>query len=482
MKAHALLRPAKILRSSSNTHETDLGEINRLDRELWDCFKHKFLMQSSLTRSLVSFQANKNRATYRWYKYKEAFSAALVEYLLQRYEIVAGNILDPFAGSGTALFVASALGLNAEGIELLPIGQQLIATKKLLESDFSADDIAALKSWSATHPWERSETTYSLPELRITKGAYPEQTRRAIEKYIATLQQENEHVQAVLRFALLCVLEAISYTRKDGQYLRWDHRSGRRQGQKIFDKGPILSFEKAICDKIDEIVFDQLNPQGAMGLFPIANLQGGVHLYNGSCLEIMPTLPDDSYDAVITSPPYCNRYDYTRTYALELALLGVDSQELINLRQQMLSCTVENRAKDLLHINPRWTTAIAAADQQPLLQEILKYLYDQKAQGVLNNNGIPRMIKGYFYEMACVIAECARVMKAGATLIMVNDNVRYAGASISVDMILSDMAERLGFDVENILVLPNGKGNSSQQMGEHGREPLRKCVYVWRKG
>jgi hypothetical protein len=34
---------------------------------------------------------------------------------------------------------------------------------------------------------------------------------------------------------------------------------------------------------------------------------------------------------------------------------------------------------------------------------------------------------------------------------------------------------------ENILVLPNGKGNSSQQMGEHGREALRKCVYVWRK-
>jgi len=30
-------------------------------------------------------------------------------------------------------------------------------------------------------------------------------------------------------------------------------------------------------------------------------------------------------------------------------------------------------------------------------------------------------------------------------------------------------------------VLPNGKGNSSQQMGEHGREELRKCVYVWRK-
>ena len=91
------------------------------------------------------------------------------------------------------------------------------------------------------------------------------------------------------------------------------------------------------------------------------------------------------------------------------------------------------------------------------------------------------MVRGYFYEMACIIAECARVLKPQAPLFMVNDNVRYAGASISVDMILSDFAEKLGFSVENILVLPDGKGNSSQQMGVHGREPLRKCVYVWRK-
>ncbi len=88
---------------------------------------------------------------------------------------------------------------------------------------------------------------------------------------------------------------------------------------------------------------------------------------------------------------------------------------------------------------------------------------------------------GYFYEMACVIFESARVLKSGAPLIMVNDNVRYAGASISVDIILSEIAEQLGFMVEQILVLPNGKGNSSQQMGAHGRDALRKCVYLWRK-
>jgi hypothetical protein len=64
---------------------------------------------------------------------------------------------------------------------------------------------------------------------------------------------------------------------------------------------------------------------------------------------------------------------------------------------------------------------------------------------------------------------------------MVNDNVRYAGASISIDLLLSDIAAKIGFQIEEISVLSVGKGNSSQQMGVHGREPLRKCVYQWRK-
>ena len=66
-------------------------------------------------------------------------------------------------------------------------------------------------------------------------------------------------------------------------------------------------------------------------------------------------------------------------------------------------------------------------------------------------------------------------------MLMVNDNVRYSGVGISVDLILSAIAEKIGFKIENIFILPQEKGNSSQQMGEHGRSPLRKGVYAWRK-
>jgi DNA modification methylase len=252
-------------------------------------------------------------------------------------------------------------------------------------------------------------------------------------------------------------------------------------GAKAFDKGHIPGFDEAIVKKLSEIISDLPNAQYSRDLFQPLAPPLEVALHSGSCLELMPGFDSNFYDCIMTSPPYCNRYDYTRTYALELALLGVDEAGLVALRQAMLSCTVENRAKDLISLNSAWKPAIDAADGHELLQAILSYLESEKRLDHLNNDGIPRMVRGYFYEMACVIAECARVLKPGAPLLMVNDNVRYAGASISVDIILSEIAEKLGFFAETILVLPNGKGNSSQQMGQHGRAALRKCVYIWRK-
>ena len=37
----------------------------------------------------------------------------------------------------------------------------------------------------------------------------------------------------------------------------------------------------------------------------------------------LPKLNSQIIEGVVTSPPYCNRYDYTRTYALEMNYLGL---------------------------------------------------------------------------------------------------------------------------------------------------------------
>jgi DNA modification methylase len=321
-----------VISNASPQYLRRLREIMQLDTELAQDFNGRLCKQPALNRQIVSFQANKERPGYRWYKYKEAFSASLVEYLLLNYPVPPGPILDPFAGMGTTLFASSSLGFDSDGIELLPIGQQIIQTRLALKK-LSNPNRAALQRWLDEQPWKHSRFKVALPVLRITKGAYPPQTLVDIERFIGAWQAEKKEVQHVLRFALLCVLESVSFTRKDGQYLRWDHRSGRREGLNDFNKGRILPFDEAISNKLREILIDSVRTT-AVQLFADEVRPGIIKLIPGSCLDVLPSLSDGTYSAIITSPPYCNRYDYTRTYALELAALDVDEIEWVQLISQ----------------------------------------------------------------------------------------------------------------------------------------------------
>lgn len=190
-----------------------LSEIAYLDQQLERRFSNRMFVEPALSRSLVSFQANKSKPTYRWYKYKEGFSASLVEYLLNRWQVRAGRILDPFAGSGTALFVASDLGIDADGIELLPVGWQIVQAREMAERGLDDDTLARLRWWRETSPWKSAGERVPIAELRITQGAYPPETKAAIERYLGAIRAEQPPVQTLLRFALLCVLEAVSYTK-----------------------------------------------------------------------------------------------------------------------------------------------------------------------------------------------------------------------------------------------------------------------------
>ena len=469
----------------SNAGIDNSTALDLLQKEIKDSdtlHRDLFFLNPSLGRRIVSFQANRSAPIYRLFKYKEGFSAALVEYLIDYLNLEDGPILDPFSGTGTTSIVSASRSILSTGIELLPIGSLIANARAEIMSGMSKYTIDTLHSWSENRPWEECSEPKELLTLRITNGAYPEETEYRIRQYLSSIwKAETPQARMILLFALCSILEEVSYTRKDGQYLRWDFRSNRRSGKRPFNKGSIMSFEGAIGSKLDSIIADAHSTH-YLELFRQDRFsKHNVDFREGSCLDEMMNLEDSAYEAVITSPPYCNRYDYTRTYALELAVLGIDEQHLIDLRQSMLSCTVENRAKDLLSMNPDWEPVLDYCENHSTLSAILGYLYDLKSKRQLNNNGIPRMVEGYFNEMACVIYECSRVLRQEGYVAMVNDNVRYAGVPIPVDTILSDIAEHCGMKVDNIMILPTGKGNSSQQMGEHGRSALRKCVYIWKK-
>ena len=359
----------------------------------------------------------------------------------------------------------------------MPVGVLMAQAVTIAANGLSATEFrdAGLQAISAIEDSGLDTGAEGFPHLPITAGAFPTETDTklgSLRRHIDDVPRRD--LRLMLETAALSVLEAVSYTRKDGQYLRWDHRSPRTLRGHV-DKGPIWGLGHALSERFRQMEED---------IAPLKSLYGNQEptYIEGSSLYRLKELPSNSFDMVMTSPPYANRYDYTRTYALELAWLGYDRNRLSRLRQEMLTATVENKPKlERLRAEYADSSAVQVASElfgnEEALQEILDILRHHSRN--LSNPNIVRLIEGYFFEMALVIIELSRVVHAGGTVIMVNDNVQYHGEEVPVDLILSDFAESCGFRCEKILILPTGKGNSSQQMGRFGRKELRKCVYWW---
>ena len=443
---------------------------------LYERFKSRIHVSPILTRQLVSYQGNKNTPGLRWLKYKEGFSSRLVQLLLD--EAQATRVLDPFSGSGTSVLTACGMGLSATGIEIMPVGN-LAARAIAVASNFT--DTRALRCAGSdlldAIAADSFDEKYLFPHVTITEHAFPVSTEHDLARAREFIDGVDDTALAtILTLACVSVLEEISYTRKDGQFLRWDPQSGRPVSHRLH-KESIPSLSYALGRRLDEIVTD----------IPVLRRKyGGAEpcFIDGSSLTILKELPSSSFDAVITSPPYANRYDYTRTYALELAYLGYGVPHFKDLRQALLTATVENKSKrDVLEEqygqDELFLRAASMADAQDALQEVLHTLRSNIK--MLSNPSVVGLVENYFTEMAVIIGELGRLLEVGGSIFMVNDNVQYHGEEVPVDLILSDFAERSGFRCEAIWTLTRGKGNSSQQMGRFGRQELRKCVYRWVK-
>jgi len=159
------------------------------------------------------------------------------------------------------------------------------------------------------------------------------------------------------------------------------------------------------------------------------------------------------------------RYDYTRTYALELCFHFVHNfEELKAIRFGILRSHIESKIRK------------DKTPPHPVIKKVVELLRRKK----LNNPKIPSMITTYFIGMQKVIAEWFKVLAPGAKIAMVVDNVRFEGELIPVDLVLSVMAVEAGFKVKEIIVA-RYRGNSSQQMKKYGRVPVRESIVIWER-
>lgn len=395
--------------------------------------------------SLISPARDRNEPVYNWHAFKHSYSKNLVEKLVGDFNLAKGSwVLDPFCGGGTTLLACRELGINSTGFDILPFSVFLSNVK--VRSYDPRELRRQLKSLSKKNG--PASKNVSLPDIAIVDKAFSEGVKKellSLRHKIETIH--NPEVRDFYMLGLLSILESVSNTSKSGGFLRITKR-------KVSGKDVLSKYLSRIEAMINDVEKFNSNLK-----FPSTKAYAEIS-------DSRQLSTQRKYDAIITSPPYPNRHDYTRIYGLEMIFNFIRSNdELKQIRYDTLRSHVEAKKK----FN-------AENYKQPIA---IDRIITRVKEAGLNNSKVPEMISGYFEDMFLSLAQMQKCLKKGGRLALVISNVRFGGINIPVDQLLAQIGEQTGLRTEDIFTA-RYRGNSAQQMGRFARKPSRESIVVWR--
>ncbi len=407
---------------------------------------HVILTEKSELGPLISPQRNQRVPIHKWFPYKHGFSRDLATYLIRHCNVREGEwVLDPFCGGGTTLLACKEAGINAQGYDILPF-PVFVSNVKL--GDYEPAEIqSALDAFKYGN--NKTRPAMNLPDIPLVKRAFAPDVREALLSLKSRIESvSNPKVRSFFNLGFLSIVESVSNTTKAGGFLRFVTR----------EVNPSL-IEKLLLDKLDSMLSDVVESSR------ITNDDGKTTFAQIGDARRLPT--NQVFDAVITSPPYPNRHDYTRIYELEMIFDFVASnEELKKLRYETIRSHVEARKR----------YEAVGYERLPIVDDLVKEI---RHNGT-NNPQVIGMIEGYFEDMYLALLEISRCLKNRGKAALVVSNVRFAGVNVPVDEILAETGSQVGLKIENICIL-RYRGNSSQQMRSYRRSPSRESIIMWEK-
>lgn len=396
---------------------------------------------------MVTARANRIQPIYRWFVYPHSFTREFVHWSIE--EIKLGNdsvVMDPFLGAGTTILSCKELGIPAIGFDLLPLSV-LISNVKV--GNYRVQILRKLWTSLKKDGWQ--DETKRAPDIPVLSKAFDPSVLKRILAIQCRLESiKNKKYSDFFLVGLLSVVGRLSKTEKGGGWLRFCP-------EKIVSPDEV---DGLFINAVEKMISDlEQNSQGR--LLPS---QRNWRAYLADARDL-PT--DREFDAIISSPPYLNRHDYTRIFSLELALAFLKNhEELKDLRYRSLRSHVEAKKAypaDGYRMPTRLATILETLQNLPV-----------------NNERIPTMVAGYFEDLFSTLQGLYQQIKKGGHIVFVLGNVRFAGVLIPVDEIVAELGEQIGLNWLKTVVA-RLRGNSAQQMGRFGRESSRESVIIWRK-
>ena len=374
-----------------------------------------------------SFVGNMRLPVHRWFRYSAGFSGAWAEDLISReaakHEV---HVFDPFAGSGTSLIAAEQCGVFSWGIDAHPFVARIAQAKLAYRS--SPDeylDHAKLVLAIARRRSPSLESYTPLIRKCYTDGALEQLDclRRAIER----TNDASEPAQLAW-LALAAILRPTSYVGT----ANWQYLLPNRRKARVLE--PFSAFENMAKTMYDDMkVMNGVD--GPRAMFTLDDAR--------SC----ETVPPDTFNLVVTSPPYPNNYDYADATRLEMTFFGEingwgDLQN--SIRQYLLrSCTqhVPNKAVDLSSVLASPELVPIRDELQPIIEELGEVRLTRGGKKTYHN-----MVACYFLDIAQVWFSLRRVCSSPSKVcFVVGDSAPY-GVYIPVIEWLAKLAIAAGFE------------------------------------
>lgn len=413
---------------------------------------------------LVRWGGGAARPIHRWFPYREGFSPALIGELG-----LGGRILDPFCGSGSILVGAAEQGRAAVGIDVNPLAA-FVARVKL--SPLAASDVAAAGDFldrfeagaGAADPWP-------APALRIAGKVFEPRILDAVLR-LRTLLEERAATPAQRDFLLLAwlaTLQPVGSYFKEGNGIKYRSRQ-RRPGRYVARPDGAWQLARFGPDQA-AFVWAAFRQQLAGMLADVPAWRTGrwrdQRVIETDALGALEQQPAASFDSVVFSPPYLNRFDYFESQKVELWFGGfVDSYAgLLALRKRSLRS----------HLGAALDRAVVPLPEV----EALVGRIDRNSYAVRMR--VPDLVRGYFSDIAAVLGQCRRVLAPGGRCCVVVGNSAYGGVIIPTDSLLARLGLAAGFDRAEVVPVRHLTVAPQQRNELRGREALMResVVALW---
>lgn len=374
-----------------------------------------------------TFVDNMSLPVHRWFRYSAGFAATWVKEVLADWGIKPGHVvLDPFVGSGTVPVVCDTIGVNSIGVEAHPVVARICKAKLLWTSN--PDLVGHFASEVLEHAQDREPDVSSYPQL-IHRSFDTEAlaTLDSLKSAWSSLRDSSPESELIW-LALTSILRPTS---KAGT-AQWQYILPNKTKKKVIH--PLLAFQQQI-----EIIKSDLRWMQTRAK------RSHAEIIAGDARTLADSMPQ-KVDAVITSPPYANNYDYADALRFEMTFWGDvtgwgDLHDTV--RKYLIVSSSQHSSRERLKASD-----LLEVDAVEPIRDELGAVIEQLAKVRETHGGKKHyhtMIGAYCRDISLVLRQLRIACKAGSRMCwVIGDSAPY-GVYCPIEKWIAELAMAAGF-------------------------------------